>query len=333
MTTSSDRRRYGAVALLMAGILLIAVAVTAFTRVTGQEDGRLKLVAASYPVYIAALNITEYVEGIRLSNLVPAQTGCLHDYQLSPDNMITLSGADALILNGAGAESFLDTALERTPSLVTIDSSEGVALLESGHVHDHDHGDSHEEDDHDNHGDHDGHEEDGTAHAFYNEHIWVSPDRYIRQVENIRDGLAAIDPGHAGQYRTNAAAYITQIETVRQELLDAAASLPAAACITFHDSMTYLAEDLGLHPVAALSMGEEGGVSAADIREAEQASAAAGAVLLLYDGQYPVEYAYVADRASLHRILTLDTAAGGENRKDAWLDAMRKNAAALRSAA
>ena len=99
-------------------------------------------------------------------------------------------------------------------------------------------------------------------------------------MENIRDGLAAIDPGHAGQYRTNAAAYITQIETVRQELLDAAASLPAAACITFHDSMTYLAEDLGLHPV-----------------------------------------------------LTLDTAAGGENRKEAWLDAMRKNAAALRNAA
>ena len=327
MTTSSDRRRYGAVALLMAGILLISVAVTAFTRVTGQEDGSLKLVAASYPVYIAALNVTEDVEGIRLSNLVPAQTGCLHDYQLSPDNMITLSGADALILNGAGAESFLDTALERTPSLVTIDSSEGVALLESGHVHDHDHGDSHEEDDLNDH------EEDPAEHAFYNEHIWVSPTRYIRQVENIRDGLAAVDPDHAGQYRANAAAYISQIETVRQELLDAAASLPAAACITFHDSMAYLAEDLGLHPVAALSMGEEGGVSAADIREAEQAAAGAGAVLLLYDGQYPVEYAYVAERASLHRILTLDTAAGGENRKDAWLEAMRKNAAALRSAA
>lgn len=326
MAAQSDRRRYGTVALLMAGILLVSVAVTAFTRVTGREEGRLKLVAASYPVYIAALNLTDGVDGIRLTNLVPAQTGCLHDYQLSPDNMITLSGADALILNGAGAESFLDTALERYPSLVTVDSSEGVALLEAGHVHDHDH----------DHEGEDGHEETGTgetAHAFYNEHIWVSPSRYIRQVENIRDGLAALDPDHADQYLANAATYIAQIEAVQQELRDAAASLPAAVCITFHDSLTYFAEELGLYPVAALSMGEEGGVSAADIREAEEAAADAGAILLLYDRQYPVEYAYVADRAALHRILTLDMAAGGEARKDAWLEAMRNNAAALREAA
>ena len=321
--THSARRQYGAVALLMAGILLAAVAITAFTRVTNREDGRLRLVAASYPAYIAALNIADGVDGVQVVNLVAAQTGCLHDYQLSPDNMITLSGADALILNGAGAESFLDGALDRFPELAVIDTSAGISLLESRHVHDHDH----------DHGEEAGSQEPEEGLVYYNEHIWTSPERYKRQVANLRDGLAALDAGHAEQYRGNADAYLAEIDEIERQLAVAAANLPADACITFHDSLAYLAEDLGLHPVAALSIGEDSGVSAADLRQAEQAAAAAGSVLLLYDSQYPVEYAYIADSAEQAAVLTLHTAAGGEEGKSAWLDAMQQNVQVLRGAA
>ncbi|HIW72925.1 MAG TPA: metal ABC transporter substrate-binding protein [Firmicutes bacterium] len=319
--TKSDRRRYAAVALLMGAILLVSAVITAFTRVTEREDGRLRLVAASYPVYIAALNVADGVDGVQVVNLVPSQAGCLHDYQLSPDNMITLSGADALILNGAGAESFLDGAREQFPELAAIDTSEGVPLVESRHVHEHDHG-------------HDG--EDGPAEeeaVCYNEHIWTSPGRYRRQVENLRDGLQALDPDHAAAYAANAEAYLSLIDAVYAQLRDAAGALPTDACITFHDSLTYFAEDLGLRPVAALSIGEEAGVSASDIRAAEQAAARAGAVLLLYDSQYPEEYAYIADSAERSLLLTLNMAAGGGDEKNAWLEAMEQNVQALRAAA
>ena len=321
--TQSDRRRYGAVALLMAAILAVCIVVTGFTRVTEREDGRLRLVAASYPVYIAALNVADGIDGVQVVNLVPSQTGCLHDYQLSPDNMITLSGADALLLNGAGAESFLDSAREQFPDLVTIDTSEGVSLLESLHVHGHDHDHDHDA----------GGEVSEEELVYYNEHIWTSPARYRQQVENLRDGLAALDPGHAEDYAANAGAYLDQIDRVYRELQEAAGMLPTDACITFHDSLAYLAEDLGLRPVAALSIGEDAGVSASDIRAAEQAAEQAGTVLLLYDSQYPQEYDYIAQSAADARVLTLDTAAGGQDDKDAWLDAMRQNAQALRDAA
>ena len=56
-------------------------------------------------------------------------------------------------------------------------------------------------------------------------------------------------------------------------------------------------------------------------------------MLLLYDSQYPQEYDYIAQSAADARVLTLDTAAGGQDDKDAWLDAMRQNAQALRDAA
>jgi len=48
-------------------------------------------------------------EKVTLTNLAPPNTGCLHDYVLTPDNMRKLEKADVFVANGAGAESFLLT--------------------------------------------------------------------------------------------------------------------------------------------------------------------------------------------------------------------------------
>lgn len=309
----SGKKSAAAVALMMAGLVLLSACITAFTGVTKREKGRFRIVATFYPVYVAALNVADGVDNVQVVNLTPAQTGCLHDYQLSPDNMITLTGADVLVMNGAGAESFLDRARARFPDLPVIDTSAGISLLE-------------------NSGADDGAFQD--QEELYNEHIWTSPTNYIRQVENLRDGLSKIDPTHADRYSSNAAEYIEEIKAIRGRLLDAVAALPTKDCITFHNSLTYLAEDLGLHPVAALTMGEESGVSAADLANAGEAAKASGAILLLYDSQYPTEYTYVADGAAFSRILTLDTAVSSDQHREdktAWLDAMQSDADALLS--
>lgn len=309
----SEKQRAAAIALLMAGIVLLSAIITAFTGVTKREDNRFRIIATFYPVYVAALNVADGVENTQVVNLTSSQTGCLHDYQLSPDNLITLTGADVLVLNGAGAESFLDHARKQFPNLPVVDTSYGVSLLENSGADDADFHDVEE---------------------LYNEHIWVSPSRYIQQVENLRDGLSKIDPKHAEEYHSNAEVYISKIKAVREKLLDAVAALPTKECITFHNSLSYLADDLGLHPVAALAMGEESGVSAADIAAAGNAAKAAGKILLLYDSQYPTEYTYVADGASFSRILTLDSAVSGIHHhqdKTSWLDAMQSNADVLLS--
>lgn len=54
--------------------------------------------------------------------------------------------------------------------------------------------------------------------------------------------------------------------------------------------------------------------------------------MLLYDSQYPVEYAYVGEGASWCRTLDLDMGVAGEADKDAWLRAMEGNALALEAA-
>lgn len=47
-------------------------------------------------MYIATANITKGVEGVQLTNMTKPQTGCLHDYQLTTDDMKTLEKADVL---------------------------------------------------------------------------------------------------------------------------------------------------------------------------------------------------------------------------------------------
>ena len=308
-------KKIGGIALLMAMIVAVSAAVTAFTGTDKSEKKRLRVVASFYPVYIAALHLTDGVEGVETLSLTQPQTGCLHDYQLSPDNLVTLDGADALVINGAGAEAFLGQVTAQLPNLPVIDTSEGVSLMEGSHEHHHEEGEDEEE------------------HLLLNEHIWTSPARYRQQVENLRDGLCALDPGNADRYRDNAAAYLEAIAAAETALREAAAALPARTAVIFHDSLAYFAQDLGLTVAAALPMGEEAALSAAELKLAQEAATAAGQILLLYDSQYPTAYTYVGDGAAWRGILTLDMGVTGPADKKAWLDAMSKNAAALRAAA
>lgn len=306
------QKTYGQVALLMAGILAASILLTLL--VSGGRpaaSGNKQVVTSFYPMTVAALNLTDGVEGVEVVGLTGSTTGCLHDYQLSPDNRITLSSAFLLVLNGAGAESFLDGVLDEMPDLPIIDTSAGIPLLATGETEPHE-------------------AEDGHQHSLHNEHIWTSPDRYAKQVENLRDGLCRYDPEHAEQYRQNAAAYLEEIHAIGEQLRQAAAALPIRTCVIFHDSLAYLAQDWGLEVVVSLSMGEEAGVSAEDLAEAERQAAAAGEILLLYDSQYPMEYAYIANSADNRATLTLNTAVSGPVSRTAWLDAMRYNLDQLR---
>ena len=312
-----SQKLYGKTALLLAGVAAAAVLLTLVTGVDRRPAEKTRIVASFYPVYIAALNLADGIEGVEVESLTGPTTGCLHDYQLSPDNRIALSSASVLAVNGAGAESFLADVLEETPDLPVIDTSEGIPLLESGMEHDHGGGA------HDSHDGHDSH----------NEHIWTSPALYHKQVENLRDGLAAADPAHAEQYRENAAHYLEEIDAVGERLRRAAASLPYQDCIIFHDSLAYMAQDCGLTVAASLPIGEESAVAASDLAAAEEKAAEAGRVLLLYDAQYPQEYAFVGQAAEESWTITLDTAVTGESVKSAWLDAMETNCGRLEEAA
>ena len=128
------------------------------------DDDTLNIVTSFYPLYISTINITKDIPNVNVTNMTKSQTGCLHDYQLTPQDLKTLENADILVVNGAGMESFLDSIISQYPNLKIINATEGLDLLEDDtHSHDHD------EHDHDEH-DHDEHDHDHE----YNAHVWVA---------------------------------------------------------------------------------------------------------------------------------------------------------------
>ncbi len=306
-------KTYGRVAWLMAGIVLLSAIVTAFTGTVGLPRREKTVVTTTYPLTVAVQNILGDTDGVAVENLTGAAAGCLHDYQLSPANRITLEGASLVLLNGGGAESFLDDTLAALPDLPTVDTSAELSLLESCHDHDHPHG---------------GEPTDGHAHAA-NEHLWVSPTRYAAQVAAATKALCALDPDNAAVYCANGDAYRQRVLAVGARLRAAADTLPNKTCVIFHDSLAYLADELGLTVAASLHVGEESGMSAADLAAAQQAVAQDPNILLLYDSQYTIRYPAIDSLVPAAHVLTVDTAVVGHGKASDWLEAMAHNAQIL----
>ncbi len=312
----STVKHYIPVALLMAGVLLVSVVVTAFTGTVGVTRRTRTVVTTTYPLYLAVENILGDTAALTVENLTGSAVGCLHDYQLSPANRITLQKASLLLMNGGGAESFLADTLAALPDLPAVDTSAAVTLLESCHDHDHPHGADKTEKSH-----------------TPNEHVWVSPTRYAAQITAATEALSALDPANAAVYAQNGKAYRDRVLTVGARLRVAADKLPSENCVIFHDSLAYLADELGLTVVASLHVGEESGIAAGDLAAAQAALLADKNTVVLYDSQYAVRYAAVDGLADSARVLAIDTAVVGHGRASDWLDAMEQNALLLEGAA
>lgn len=89
---------------------------------TSQEDkanseDKIKIVTSFYPIYIETLNVTKGIDGVVVENMTKPQTGCLHDYQMTPADMKKLENADVFIANGAGMESFLQDVIDNQKNL------------------------------------------------------------------------------------------------------------------------------------------------------------------------------------------------------------------------
>ena len=91
-----------------------------------KAEGPFRIVTSFYPMYIAAINITDGIDGVEVVNMTKPQTGCLHDYQLSTGDLTTLEKADAFVINGAGMEAFLDKVIRQQKNLKRIDASKDI---------------------------------------------------------------------------------------------------------------------------------------------------------------------------------------------------------------
>ncbi len=162
-------------------------------------------------------------ERVQVKALVPAG-GDPHTYELAPAQVVDITDADVVFLNGLGLEKTLEGVIESNVKggVPIVRMSEGLPVLDGG--------------------------DDGAG----NPHLWLNVRYAMRYVERIRDALIEVDPVGEEAYRSNAAAYLSELETLDSDVEKAIAAIPAGRrkLVTFHDAFSYFAQRYGLEVVA-----------------------------------------------------------------------------------
>ncbi len=287
---------------LFVGILLGVITLVAFGSTffifknnnQNQGDEEMTVVTSFYPMYVATANIVDGMEHVHLENLSEPETGCLHDYQLTPDDMQLLSTADVFVVNGGGIEEFLSDVAGAYPNLVIIESSEGIV------------------------GDDD------------NPHAWMSVTAYEKQVQKIAEGIAGVDEAHADDYIKNASEYSSQLKILAAEIDDLKVATQGQPVILFHEAMEYFAEDLGMSVVYTMDLDEERQVSAKEVAEVMSVIREQSVSSVLADETYGKELGDMVAQSTMARTIYLNPMVRGAYDRDSYLTYMEENIQAIR---
>ena len=266
------------------------------------EEDKITVVTSFYPMYVAAMNVIGDSDQIELENLSEPQTGCLHDYQLTPEDMKLLSTADVFIVNGGGIESFLSDVAEAYPDLTIIQATDGIDLV------------------------------DGNPHA------WMSLSDYKLQVENIEEGLKdfveknPVTASLSTELGQNAHSYIHEIEHLEAEAAELRAETEGTQVITFHEAYAYLAEELGMDVVGEMDLDEERQISAGEVASMVSLVRKDGVKVILAEELYGKSMGDAIQAETDVNIVYLDPLTRGNYEADGYLKAMENNLELLKKA-
>jgi zinc/manganese transport system substrate-binding protein/manganese/iron transport system substrate-binding protein len=264
------RTALASVALAGAGALLLSSCAGPAASEEG-SGGRPSIVATTTQVGDFTRELVG--DGAEVTQLLaPAQSA--HSFDPSAAQLLALSEADALVVNGAGLESWLDDAVSASGfDGVLIDASTGIELYGTDD-HDHDHaadaGDEHASDEHadEAHADEaSGHE--GHDHGAGNPHIWTDPALAAHMVGTIAAGLAEVPGIDPASVDANADTYVAKLDALDAWIRENVDTVPVAdrLLVTNHDAFTYFIDAYGLTFVGSVipSFDDNAEPSAAEI--------------------------------------------------------------------
>ena len=224
-----------------------------------------------------------------------------HEFELRPDDVKELAGADLVVRSGGDLDEWLSDAIDSSGS--------DARVIELG---------DHVELDADD------------------PHWWQDPRTAIAAVAALRDALAKADPGGAGAYRRAAAAYTRRLERLDRAVAACIGKVPAdeRTLVTTHDSLGYYARRYGIRVVGAVipSLSTAAQPSAGDVSELVETIEREGveAVFAESSVQPDVEEAIAREAgARVGKALWADTLGPEGSDGATYVDSIASNTAAL----
>ncbi|KNY29299.1 metal ABC transporter substrate-binding protein [Pseudobacteroides cellulosolvens] len=259
------------------------------------------IVTSFYPMYVSAINVAKDIPGVRVVNMTEPQTGCLHDYQLSPSDLKTLESADVFVVNGAGMETFIDKAVGQMPSLKVIEASKGIELIKN------------------------------SSDGEENPHVWVSITDAIKQVKNMSEQLALVNPDNSDKYNKNGEDYIKKLEALRDKMHKELDSIKNRDIVTFHESFPYFAKEFNLNIVSVIEREPGSEPSAGEIADTIEKIKKAKVKALFAEPQYSKKAAESIASQTGAKVYTLDPIVTGsqDGDIDGYIKKMEQNLKSL----
>jgi len=201
------------------------------------QDKKLSVYTSFYPMYDFASKIGG--DKIDAVNMVPAGTEP-HEWEPTAADIAGLEETSVFIYNGAGMEHWVEDVLEsiQNDSLIAVEASKGLTLLEGHHDDEEEHSEEEEHSDEDEH-----------SHGEFDPHVWLDPMNAKAEMESIKNSFIQADPDNKDYYEANYTKYAAEFDALDKEFRDAITSLPNKDIIVAHQAFGYLCSAYGLNQV------------------------------------------------------------------------------------
>jgi ABC-type Zn uptake system ZnuABC Zn-binding protein ZnuA len=217
---------------------LLAVVVTTsidnnLNSVYATANKTLNVITSVSPITNIVMNIAG--DKINLTGLVPEGVNS-HTFEPVPSDIIKLSNADLVIINGLfledNIEKVVNESLKNKPDIQLLKLADNT-INSTGWIFDFSF---------------------PKEQGHPNPHLWLNPVNAIKFANLTKDKLIEMDPNNTAHYTENAEKYIVLLKQLDEGIKAAAQSVPPEnrKLITYHDSWAYFAPQYNMTVIGAV---------------------------------------------------------------------------------
>jgi zinc transport system substrate-binding protein len=201
----------------LSALALLAIwGAGAVAQPTATAQRPLKVGVTLHPYYSWTKNVVGDT-GVEVRSILPGEVDA-GDYQPRPQDIETIAGLDAIVINGVGHDDFILDMIKASGNaqLTIIRPNDSVPLLKSAHG--------------------------GTV----NSHTFISFSNAIQQTYTIANALSALRPELAVTFQTNAADYARRLRAIKSKAAERLVGARVNRVVTVHDGYGYLMQEFGI---------------------------------------------------------------------------------------
>ncbi|MEA3199221.1 MAG: zinc transport system substrate-binding protein [Thermoplasmata archaeon] len=291
--------------LLLSALLLPALAGCANPPGSSASSKSPDVMATFYPVQF----LTQRVAGpdLTVGSVVKPGTEP-HDYEATAADIVNINDAKALVIMGAGFESWLKTAQSQAPNTKLIVSTEGIKT-------------------------HANPNEAEARNLPADPHTWMSPVLAQQMVRNIQNGLAGVWPDKAATFKANADQLVADLQELDREYRLTLAHCAVPFAVTNHAAFGYMAEAYNFTQVPVSGLDPEAEPDAQTVAHVvDEAKAHNVTVIFFEDNVSPKVAQTIADQvgASTRVLSPIEIVPEGRQKQGAdYFTVMREDMNAL----